>query len=245
MLRLILFALFVVIAAVLSLPTWLVMWIIHFFNQDLTDRIAFWCIKAICRLGIIACWPRLNIRGQENLSKDHPVLYVMNHRSIFDIIIGYTLLPYKTGFIAKKELSKAPFLSEWIRFNHGLFLDRKNIREGLKTIMTGIEYLKQGFCMAIFPEGTRNKDKESHTSLLPFHGGSFKLAERAGVPIVPIVFYNTENCFENHKPFFRSVDVKVQIGEPVVLAELDSETRKHIADYMQERMQKMLDELEG
>ena len=99
--------------------------------------------------------------------------------------------------------------------------------------------------MAIFPEGTRNKDKESHTSLLPFHGGSFKLAERTGVPIVPIAFYNTENCFENHKPFLRAADVRIKIGEPVLLSDLSPEDRRRVAPYFEELMRGMLDSFEA
>ena len=98
--------------------------------------------------------------------------------------------------------------------------------------------------MVIFPEGTRNKDKESHTSLLPFHGGSFKLAERTGVPIVPIVFWNTEDCFENHKPFLKAADVKVRIGEPVLLDALEPEQKRQLAQYIQDIMQGMLDGIE-
>lgn len=48
------------------------------------------------------------------------------------------------------------------------------MKEGLKTILTGIDYLKAGTSIVIFPEGTRNK---SIDGVLPFHAGSFKLAE--------------------------------------------------------------------
>ena len=241
MIRFILFALLVVIACILSLPVWLCMWIIHFFNKDLTERIAFRFIHDLCCAGAFVCGLKPDIRGLENILEDEPAVYIMNHRSIFDIILAYTMMKRKTGFIAKKELKKAPFLAQWITLNHGLFMDRENIREGLKTIMQGIEFIKEGFSMVIFPEGTRNKDKESHTSLLPFHGGSFKLAEKTGVPIVPVVFWNTEDCFENHRPFMKAADVRIRIGTPVRIEELDKEQRRQIAQYMQDIMQGMLD----
>ena len=245
MIRIILFALLVVIASILSLPIWLCMWIIHFFNKDLTERIAFGFIKNLCRCGVAVCGPKLDIQGLEHILEDQPAVYIMNHRSIFDIIIAYTLMKRKTGFIAKKELKKAPFLAQWIALNHGLFMDRTNIREGLKTIMQGIDYINEGFSMVIFPEGTRNKDKESHTSLLPFHGGSFKLAERTGVPIIPVVFWNTEDCFENHKPFLKAADVKVRIGEPIILDTMEKEQRRQLTQYTQDIMQGMLDSIEA
>ena len=244
MIRIILFSIIVVIACILSLPVWLCMWIIHFFNKDLTEKIAFGFIKTLCLCGVKVCGARLDIRGQEYIPEDQPAVYIMNHRSIFDIIIAYTLMKRKTGFIAKKELKKAPFLAQWISLNHGLFMDRSNIREGLKTIMKGIDYINEGFSMVIFPEGTRNKDKESHSSLLPFHGGSFKLAERTGVPIIPVVFWNTEDCFENHKPFLKAAEVKVRIGEPIILDTMEKEQRRQLAQYTQDIMQGMLNDIE-
>ena len=51
-----------------------------------------------------------------------------------------------------------------------LFLDRVDIKEGLKTILEGIEKVKSGVSIWIFPEGTRNENQEL-TGLLPFHEG--------------------------------------------------------------------------
>lgn len=62
-----------------------------------------------------------------------------------------------------------------------LFLDRNDTREGLKTILEGIDYIKKGISIVIFPEGTT-----SHTlDLLPFKEGSFKFAEKTGCKIIP------------------------------------------------------------
>ena len=97
------------------------------------------------------------VRGLEHIPSDRAVLYVGNHRSYFDIVMGYTTVPAPTGFIAKKEMIGIPLLSQWMVQMNCLFLDRSNIKEGLKTILTGIEKVKGGISMWIFPEGTRNK----------------------------------------------------------------------------------------
>ena len=54
-----------------------------------------------------------------------------------------------------------------------LFLDRSTPKEGQKTILTAIDYIKQGISICILPEGTRNPGEE--LSMLPFHSGSFKI----------------------------------------------------------------------
>ncbi len=43
------------------------------------------------------------VRGLEHIPSDRAVLYVGNHRSYFDIVMGYTTVPAPTGFIAKKR----------------------------------------------------------------------------------------------------------------------------------------------
>ncbi len=51
-----------------------------------------------------------------------------NHRSYFDILVGYTTVPDLLGFVAKKEMKKYPFLSDWMANVNCLFLDRKNLK---------------------------------------------------------------------------------------------------------------------
>lgn len=53
-------------------------------------------------------------------------------------------------------------------------------KEGLKTILAGIEKIKEGISMWIFPEGTRNPG-ENPANLMEFHEGSLKIAKRAAV----------------------------------------------------------------
>ena len=109
--------------------------------------------------------------------KTHQSFYIGNHRSYFDIVLSYSRCPIRTGYIAKKEMERYPLLSNWMRYLHCLFLDRKDIKQGLKTILTAIEKIKSGISICIFPEGTRNKNKDE-LELLPFHEGSFKIASK-------------------------------------------------------------------
>ena len=80
-------------------------------------------------------------------------------------------------------MEKIPILRTWMANVNCLFLDRKNIKEGLKTILQGIEKVKNGISIWIFPEGTRNTN-EDITELLPFKEGSLKIAEKSGCPVI-------------------------------------------------------------
>ena len=173
----------------------------------------------------------VEVRGYENIPQDRPVLYVGNHRSYFDILVGYTTVPGLMGFVAKKEMEKIPLLSTWMRFVHCLFLDRENPKEGLKTILQAIDYVKNGISICIFPEGTRNKGEE--LSLLPFKEGAFKIATKTGCPIVPISMNNTAEIFENHFPKIKKTHVVLEYGTPIYPNELDKDVKKYIGSYVE------------
>lgn len=79
------------------------------------------------------------VDGKEKIPPDTAVLYVGNHSSYYDILCSYVATPTGVGFFAKKEMSKVPCLRHWMEFINCLFLDRTNIKEGLKTMNQGTE----------------------------------------------------------------------------------------------------------
>ncbi len=225
MLRFILVASFVILFLILSMPIMLVEWIIGKFNMDIKNRsslaIVNWAFRVVIRLA----GTRVIALGEENIPKDSAVLYVGNHRSFFDIVLTYVRVPRPTGYIAKKEMEKVPLLSIWMRYLHCLFLDRDNIKEGMKTILAAIEKAKAGISICIFPEGTRNKTADS---FLPFHEGSFKIAEKAGVPIIPMTIVNSGAVFEDHFPKIKKNTVVIAYGKPLYINELSKEEKKFV-----------------
>jgi len=207
MLRYVIIILFIALFLVCSIPLMLVEWIIGKFNQDLKNRSSLAIVLWAFRTALWLAGTKVIVKGEENIPQDTAVLYVGNHRSLFDIPITYVRVPRPTGYVAKLELKKVPLLRFWMKNLHCLFLDRKNIKQGLKTILTGIEKAKSGISICIFPEGTRNKNNDC---VLPFHEGSFKIAEKSGVPIVPMVLINTASIFEDHFPKVKKATVIVE-----------------------------------
>lgn len=176
--------------------------------------------------------------GEENVPKDQPVVYIPNHRSYFDILLIYSRVPGLTGFVAKDSIEKAVLLRDWMKKLYCLFLNRDNPREGLKTILQGIEHIKNGVSMCIFPEGTRNKEDGE---MLPFKEGSLKMAEKTGCLIIPVALSNTAEIFENHAPWLRPCKVVIEYGAPIDPKALSREEKKHLGAYCRERIQEMLD----
>lgn len=235
MLRLIFIVLFLILVGLFSIIALPIEWIVGKINPDAKTKSSLAIVRAIFKIILFICGTKTTIIGLENIPKDEPVLFVGNHRGFFDIIISYSLMKRPTGYVAKKEIAKVPILKHWMLNLKCLFLDRENPKEGLKTILTGIDYLKNGTSVVIFPEGTRNEGD----GVLEFHQGSFKLADKSGVKIIPMVSNNTDAIFENQMPLIRKAHTVLEFGQPIDMASMDREDKKKIAQITHDIVLKM------
>ncbi len=229
MIRSILAVLFVAIFLIVSLPIQGVLWIVGKFNLMAKKRASLAIVSWAFNVVIFISGVKRTVIGEENVPKDQAVLYVGNHRSIFDIVLAYPRVPNPTGFIAKQEILKVPLLNIWMIYMDCLFLDRKDIRKGLEMVLTAIEKVKNGISIFIYPEGTRNKTDEP---LGDFHKGSFKIAQKSGCPIVPVVINHSDEILEKHMPFIKSQHVTIEYCKPVIISELSKEDQKNIDNYI-------------
>lgn len=236
MIRLFITFVYVALFLIFTTPLMLVSFIMSRFNPTKADKLAnsvvmwgFRCVWALCGI-------KVKVRGGEKVPRDKALLYVGNHRSIFDIVVAYPLCKCPTAVIAKKSTKLIPLLSIWMMLLKCQFLDRKNTRKGLETILKAIELAKTGVSILIFPEGTRNRDYETD-SLLPMHNGSFKIATKSGALIQPVTMVGTENILIRHIPFVKPTKVVVEFGDPIDPKSLDKEALKNIGGYVGSAMQ--------
>ena len=230
MIRLILTLLFVILYLIIGIPVLGVEWIIAKYNKKAADLSQLRMVQWAFRVILFICGTKVTVIGEENVPKDQAVLYIGNHKSYFDIIITYARCPGLTGYVAKKDMEKVPLLRTWMRRLHCLFIDRENVKEALKTILAGIDNVKNGISMCIFPEGTRNKTDDL---MLPFKEGSFKMAEKTGCLIVPMAISGSADILEAHFPKVKPVHVIVEYGRPIDPKSLDKDTRKKIGAHCQ------------
>ena len=161
--------------------------------------------------------------GQENIP-DGAVVFISNHQSNFDtpVLIEAGAI---AGFISKKEVFKVPMLGYWMKQIHCVSVDRDNIRDAVKMIQNGVKNLKQGYSMLIFPAGTRAKDGV----IKEFKNGSFKLATKAKVPIVPVTVDGTNMAYE-YDGKLRKANVTVTFHKPISTENLSREEEKQLAE---------------
>ena len=176
------------------------------------------------------------VNGLEKLPRDGRFLFVSNHCSIFDpMIVMDKLRDFNVSFISKPENMSIPIVGRTLYGAGFLAIDRENDRNALKSILTAADYLKRDLCsIGIYPEGTRSKTGE----LLSFHAGSFKIAQRAKVPVVVACMRGSEksqivNPFSSNKVRLDILDV---IPAETVAAMRTDALAQHVREQIQNHL---------
>lgn len=224
MLRFIVVIVCVVLDLLLSLPVMAVAVVVGLFSRPAMSDIGNFWVRNSFHIVTKMCGVRTKYIGLENIPKDEATLFVANHLGLFDIVLVYPYLPRYCGIISKNDFAKVPIFSQWMQIIYCLFLDRKDIKDGLKKILKAIDLVKSGVSIYVFPEGTRSKDKTVH----PFKEGSLKIAKKTGCKIVPIAITGTDDIFENHFPKIVSGEVTVQFAEPIDTKALSKDEQKFL-----------------
>lgn len=225
MFRFIVALIWTIIFLILSIPIIIILFFAGLFAPDMRARVSQYIVCFTFKMLKWISGTNLLVLGKENVPKDEPVLFTPNHRSIFDIILTYPLCKRQTAYIAKKETKKIPVFSIWMAFMNCQFLDRKDLRQGLKVVCKAADLIKSGKSVCIFPEGTRNKGEDD---LLDFHDGSFKIAEKAGCKVVPIAINNSEAIFEKQFPRIRKATVIIEYLPPIDPSSFDRKEKKAV-----------------
>ncbi|MGN0981477.1 MAG: 1-acyl-sn-glycerol-3-phosphate acyltransferase [Candidatus Limivicinus sp.] len=207
---------------------WVVSWFIN--PSKPLSRQSFVCRSACVYASFLVtgyCWVKTHVRGAEKLPETGRFLLVSNHRSGFDpIVITRMLRRFNISFVSKPSNLQMPFLGR-VGYGTGcLPIDRENDRKALTTILTAADYLKRNLCsMAIYPEGSRSRDGQ----LQPFHPGSFKIAQKANVPLVITSISGTENVGKN--VLRRPTDVYLDILEVIPAEQVKAMSTRELAEY--------------
>lgn len=163
-------------------------------------------------VGLWGAKVRIHIQGAEKLPEDTKrILFVSNHRSNFDPIVTWMALKkYDMAFVSKPENFRIPIFGRVIRRCCFLPIDREDPRKAMETIFRAANLLEGGqVSVGIYPEGTRSKD----CTLLPFHNGVFKIAQRSQASVAVLTVTGTENIHKNW--LIRRTDVYIRVAEVI------------------------------
>lgn len=189
-----------------------------------SNRLTYQFTRSFARLIIRLTGSTVHVIGNENIPKNEPILFVSNHPSHLDsaIIQGYISQP--KGFVATAKAKQFPILRTWMKYMNCIFIEKENIRQSLKCINQGIDLLKNGHSVVIFPEGNLS----DRNLVGEFKPGSLKLALKSGVPIVPITIRGTDDIMEKNILKVKPAFVECIISKPIFLDQLTREEEKEL-----------------
>jgi 1-acyl-sn-glycerol-3-phosphate acyltransferase len=147
----------------------------HYFAR-LWSKFIFWGV------GI-----RVHVTGEENIPKDRAVIFAANHQSTIDIPAMFGYLPAQFRIMAKQILFMIPFLGWHLYLSGNIPIDRKNPKKAQRGLLQAAARVRKNISLFVFVEGTRTRDG----SLRKFKRGSFTLAKKLNVPIVPVAIMGT------------------------------------------------------
>ncbi len=168
--------------------------------------------RCVCSAFMIITRVHYKVEGIENVDFSKTYLFVGNHKSNEDFMyLSVPLKKMKLGYLAKMEVGDSFFGKRYAKQLDCVLLNRSNDKEGAKSIINVINNIKKGTSMMIFPEGLRTD--RSTNKMIEGHPGSYKVAVKTHVPIVPISFINTHKIMKNAP--FRKTKVKVIFHKPI------------------------------
>jgi 1-acyl-sn-glycerol-3-phosphate acyltransferase len=208
---------------------------------DRGGRLQHWCARAWCRMIAATAGARVRVEGLENVPPGRACVFVANHQSYLDIPAVWGYVPVQFRIMAKRSLFYVPFMG-WFLWRAGhIPVDRDNARAALQSVNRAVEKLHAGCSLVVFPEGHRSPDG----ALQEFKPGGFKIAHKAGVPVVPVTIIGTARVLKRDSLVFRPGRVRVVIDPPLDTAEYTGRTLPELMARARAVIAARLDEFEG
>lgn len=161
----------------------------------------------------------VEVEGSENLERSQTYVLASNHQSLFDTPILFAHLPISFRILYKKSLNRIPFLG-WHLFMSGhIGVERESPSKARDSLEHAAVRIRNGTSVAVFPEGTRSYDGVMRT----FKKGSFRLAIKAGAPIVPMTILGSHEVMQRGRVTVYPKTVKLVIDRPIPVTDLDED----------------------
>jgi len=153
---------------------------------------------------------RVRAEGLENIPPG-VCLFVGNHTSNVDPPAVAAAIPRRVALLGKKEVFRIPILGRALLLVNFVPVDRADREAAAASVEMAIQHLRDGVSFLIFPEGTRSPDGR----LRSFKKGTFVMAIKAGVPIVPVSVIDAHKRMARRSTVISPGEVRVRFHKPV------------------------------
>lgn len=192
------------------------------FLKEIARKIVRGAIYAYCKIV-----HRVKIEGQENIPLDEPLIYCGNHRTYLDPPLIVVTAKRHVRFMAKIELKKNPLFAFLGVVFDGIYVNRDS--KDITAIKTVLKALKNGECVALFPEGTRNGMEKGEK----VKDGAAFFAMRSGAKVMPVGISGGTGKFDK---------VTIRYGKPLDFGSYDKNDKEvldKITDEIMENIKKL------
>ncbi len=193
-----------------------------------SPEVMFKVAVAGARFALVLCGIKVRVEGRENIPPG-VCIFVANHTSNADPPAVVGSIPRRVALLGKKEVFRVPILGTVLKLAGFVAVDRANREAAIGSVDQAIERLKTGLSFLIFPEGTRSPDGR----LRPFKKGSFVMAIRAQVPVVPVSVAGAHKAMRKGDPAVHPGSVTVKFHPPVDAKAYTMEQRDALAEKVQ------------
>jgi 1-acyl-sn-glycerol-3-phosphate acyltransferase len=234
----VLFWIFLALSSVLLFPVAVLLWALSApFDRRRRLLHGFTCCWGSLYTWVNPAW-RVRVEGRRKIRRDTAYVMVANHQSLLDILVLFRLFAH-FKWVSKIENFRVPFIGWNMSLNRYIKL-RRGDRHSINAMLRACEYaLQQGSSVLVFPEGTRSADGK----LRPFKHGAFTLAQRAGVPLLPIVVEGTASALPKRGFVLRGRHaISVRVLDEIPFPSFAHKSAEAFADEVRERFASELGE---
>lgn len=224
MIRTILAVVYLAFGIFLVMP-WLILWSLAAGSVDFMYGVAMKFVRAAVKIAGVD----VRVEGVENIPPG-VCIFAANHVSNMDPLAFVPAIPRRVALLVKKEVFRIPVLATAMRMAKLVPVDRENREAAAGSVDTAVKYLQEGVSFAVYPEGTRSHDGR----LLPFKKGTFVMAIRAGVPVVPVSIAGAQDLLRKGEWSVHPGVVIIRFGPAVDASPYTVEQRAYLLARVEE-----------
>jgi 1-acyl-sn-glycerol-3-phosphate acyltransferase len=167
--------------------------------------------KFVCRRVTDLLRVRVKQHGLDQLDPKASYIFCISHVSLLDLFVVFQSIPFFHRSFQDESHFRLPVYGPTIRVFGQLPVSRKDKELNRRSFAQAVEMLHEGDSFVVFPEGHRTRDGR----LGPFYPGAFRLAQQAGISVVPMALKGLRNICPAGDWRIRPGQVDVLFGRPI------------------------------